>query len=82
LLAASRLESLPTDVVIHSSGEGPLELRGFPARASATASNQSLVEILDDGDQAAYQATRQRLETYQRQGMTLLSSASHLPRRL
>jgi hypothetical protein len=75
VMCAHQLQHLDVDVVLHASGEAPLPASWFPPRPAA-GRTPLLIEVLDDADPAAQEATRQRLHAYARAG---LGVECHLP---
>ncbi len=70
MVHADRLDPLEVDVLIRADGnDGPLALRGFPpCRRAARGREVLLVDLGDDNDDLAKEATRRRLEDYSRRG--------------
>jgi hypothetical protein len=67
VLAAARLVTLDTDVLVRAGPECPLELAGFPPR-SAGPRRVLLVDVADDGDGLARAAVGRRLRDYAARG--------------
>jgi hypothetical protein len=79
LARASRLETVYTDMFVVASGQGwPDALRGFPPRSVRGDHQVVLVDLADDFDEVARQATLRRQRAYAGRGWRLTNTPAWL----